>query len=307
VVQLQKPKYAYYQGAVRPWEGAMLHVGCQGVYLGLNVFEGLKAYWQPDGSMGVVALRRHYERLKRSARLLHFPFEMGFGQFENAVHEIIESLCVPEQDIWVRATLYIVEGFWGEDQKTDLFLTAFLSQKAAPQPIRVGVSTWRRASDVVLPARIKTSTNYQVARLAKIEGRPRGYSEMILLNASDRVAEGAGTCLLMVRDGAVSTPPASEGALESITVDIVEALAKDLSLPFERRPIDRSELYIADELALVGSLAEVTLVLGVDGNECSYRTQILQTLSERYRDAVKGIKPHRDADLSVRKYSKNVA
>jgi branched-chain amino acid aminotransferase len=127
---------------------------------------------------------------------------------------------------------------------------------------------------------------------------------MILLNANDRVAEGAGTCLLMVRDGAVSTPPASEGALESITVDIVEALAKDLSLPFEILPIDRSELYIADELALAGSLAEVTLVLGVDGNECSYQTQILQTLSQRYRDAVRGLEPHPAADLSVRKYSK---
>jgi branched-chain amino acid aminotransferase len=304
MVQLQRPKYAYYQGKVRPWEGATLHVGCQGVYLGLNVFEGLKGYWQPDGAMGVLAVPRHFERLQRSAKLLHFPFDMALQEFEDAIHNIVESLCVPEQDIWIRATLYIVEGFWGEDQKTDLFLTAFLSPKHAPAPIRVGVSTWRRATDVMLPARVKTSTNYQVARLAKIEGRPRGYSEMVILNNSDRVAEAAGSCLLMARNGKVVTPPASEGALESITVDIVEALAKDLSIPFERRPVDRSELYIADELALAGTLSEVTPILSVDGNECSGRTALLTTLLERYRDAVKGLVPHASADLSQRKYDR---
>jgi len=303
MVQLQKPKYAFYQGQVRPWEGAVIHVGAEGTYRGINVFEGLKAYWQPDGLMGIVAVPRHFERLQRSARLLHIPFEMSLQQFDDALHAIIEPLCVPDQDIWVRATLYLVDGLWGEDQRSDLFLTAFLTPKSAPSPIKVGVSTWRRATDTMLPARIKTSTNYQVARLARIEGRSRGYSDMILLNNFDRVAESGVACVLMVRNGRVITPPASEGALESITVDIIEALAHDLGIPFERRPIDRTELYIADEIALAGTLAELQPVTSVDGHECTGKTQLLGTLQKRYRDAVKGIDPHPAVDLSCRKYA----
>ena len=301
---LQKPKYAYYQGAVRSWDDCVLHVSSEAVFRGLNVFEGLKAYWQPDDSMGVVALRRHFERFGRSAEILYMPFEWTFEEFEDAVHALIESLCVREQDIWIRATLYMVEGHWGQDQKTDLVLQAFLMPKERPEPIKIGVSTWRRAADTMLPARIKTSTNYQVARLAKIEGRSRGYSEMIILNNFDRVAETGGSCVLMARDGKISTPPASEGNLESITVDIVEALAGDLDIPFERRPIDRTELYTCDEIALAGTLAEIIQVESVDEHECSNKTDLLRQLADAYWDAVTGVKPHASVDPSCRRYAR---
>jgi branched-chain amino acid aminotransferase len=302
VVQLQKPKWAYFDGKVQPYENAVLHVSTEAVYRGLNVFEGLKAYWQPDGSMGIVAVPRHYQRLLRSAKLLHFPFDMTLERFESAMHELIEALCVPERDIWVRATLYMVEGHWGEDQRSDMIMTAFHMPKEAQRPIRTGVTSWRRASDVAAPARIKTSTNYQVARLAKIEGRSRGYPDMVLLNQHDRVAESVLSCLLMVRDGVVVTPPASEGALESITVDIVEALARSAGIPFERRPIERSELYVADEIAFAGTITELTPVLSVDEYPCSNRTQILTDLCARYRAAAMGVDPHPAMDLSIRRY-----
>lgn len=302
MVQLQKPKYAYYRGQVRPWDGAVFHIGTEAVVRGLNVFEGLKGYWQPDSSMGVVAVPRHHQRLSRSAKLLHMPFDVSLDAFDDAVHELIKALCVEEQDIWVRATLYMVEGHWGEDQKTDLVLTAFLTPKKPPAPIHVGVSTWRRANDSMLPARIKTSTNYQIARLGKIEGRERGYSDMIHLNSSDRVAETGGACVLVVRDGKIATPPPSEGALESITVDILEIMAREMSIPFERRPIERTELYIADELAMTGTLTEITQILSVDGNTCTGRTDLLGALQKRYRHAVAGVDPHPAVDLSRRRY-----
>jgi len=302
MAQLQKPKYAYYRGEVRPWEGATFHIGSEAVVRGLNVFEGLKGYWQPDMSMGIVAVPRHYQRLGRSAKLLHMPFELSLEEFDGALHSLVESLCVEDQDIWVRATLYMVEGHWGEDQKTDLVLTAFLTTKKPPSPIHLGVSTWRRASDLMLPARIKTSTNYQIARLAKIEGRARGYPDMIHLNSYDRVAETGGACVLVARDGRISTPTPREGALESITVDILEVLAREMSIPFERRPVERTELYIADEIAITGTLTEVTHVLSVDGNECTGRTELLTALAKRYREAVKGLAPHAAVDLSLRRY-----
>ena len=147
MVALQTPRLAYCRGQVRPWSEAVIHVSSEALIRGLNVFEGLKAYWQPDGSMGIVALQRHFERLQRSARLLHFPFEMGYAQFEEAVHSIIEPLCVPDKNIWVRATLFMTEGHWGEDQEADLVLTAYLSSLSLPDPITIGISTWKRATD----------------------------------------------------------------------------------------------------------------------------------------------------------------
>ena len=157
MVQLQTPKFAFYRGAVRPWGGAVIHVGSEGTYRGINVFEGLKGYWQNDVSMGVVAVPRHYERLKRSARLLHIPFDMTAQQFDHALHAIIEPLCVPGDLVAPRSTSRADSG--ARVRKSDLYLTAFLTPKGAPAPIRMGVSTWRRAADTMLPARIKTSTN----------------------------------------------------------------------------------------------------------------------------------------------------
>lgn len=302
MVQLQRPKFAFYQGQVRPWEGAVIHVGAEGTYRGINVFEGLKAYWQPDGSMGLLAVPRHYERLKRSARLMHIPFELSLLEFENALHSLVEALCVPESDMWIRATVYLVDGLWGEDQRSDLYLTAFQTSKSSPASIRMGVSTWKRATDQMLPARIKTSSNYQVSRFARIEGRSRGYSDMILLNNYDRVAESGVACVLVARDGSIATPTHSEGALESITVDIIEQLAHEMRIPFERRPIDRTELYIADEIMLCGTVTEMTPVVSVDGFECTQKTNLLTTIAKAYAAAVRGTERHPLIDLSCRKH-----
>jgi branched-chain amino acid aminotransferase len=300
-VKLQKPPYVFFGGKLRRWEEANFHISTEAVVRGLNVFEGLKAYWQEDGSIGLVAVERHWRRLQRSARLLHIPFDMSFEDFDDNCHALIAKLCRPESDIWVRATLYVTEGHWGEGTVADLVLTAYHQPRTLPEPLDVGVSTWQRASDLALPARIKTSANYLVARLGKIEGRGRGYSEMIVLNGAGRVAEALGCCVLAVRDGVVITPPASEGALESITVDIVEDLAKSMGIPFVRRPLERTELYIADELALAGTLVEVTPVRSIDGLAFDPARPIISALMRRYFAAVRGEEPHARVDLSCRR------
>src|SRR5262249_3490028 len=153
---------------------------------------------------------------------------------------LVRELYEPQRNMWIRATLYVVEGHWGEGTVADLVLTAYHQPKGQPEPVAAGISTWQRAADNALPSRIKPRSNYQVARLAKIEGRARGYSEMILLNQWGRVAESVGSCLLLARDGKVATPPPWEGALESITIDIVEQLCAESGIPFERRPIERT-------------------------------------------------------------------
>jgi branched-chain amino acid aminotransferase len=298
-LQLQRPEHIFFDGEVRPWEEAVFHVSTEAVTRGLNVFEGLKGYWQENGDFALRTLRRHYDRMRRSARLLHIPVEFSYEDFLDACHAIARAELRAEKDLYIRATLFVVEGHYGEGTVSDLVLTAYQQDKGQPESIDVGTSTWRRSPDVSMPARIKTSANYQIARLARIEGRSRGYEEMILLNQAGRVAEGLAACLLLVRDGRVCSPPPWEGALEGITLDIVGDLAASLGIPFERRPVERSELYVADEAGLTGTLSEITLLRSVDEQPLPEEAPILSALERRYREAVLGADPHPSVELSV--------
>ncbi|MDJ1157083.1 aminotransferase class IV [Chelatococcus sp. SYSU_G07232] len=300
--QLQKPKWVFFNGAIRLWEEAVFHISSEAVVRGLNVFEGLKGFWQPDGSFGILAIERHWRRLGRSAKLLHIPFTMSLEDFTDACHGLVERLCEPHRNMWIRATLYVTEGHWGVGTVSDLVLTAYHYPKGQPAPIATGVSIWQRATDAALPYRIKTSTNYQVARLAKIEGRDRGYPEMVLLNQHGRVAEAIGSAVVIVRDGHVLTPPSWEGAFESITVDIVASLCESMGIPFTRRPIDRTELLIADEMAFVGTLNDLLLISSIDGQPFG-EAPVLGALAERYLAAAAGERPHPGLDLSCRHYA----
>lgn len=291
MIKLQKPKFVYMNGRLRAWEDAVLHVSCEAATRGLNVFEGVKGYWQADGRFSVVMPRQHYERLQRSARLLYLPFEMSLEQYEGAMSSLASELLDPDSDMWFRTTLFATEGLWGEGTVADLVVTAYQAEKRLPELVDLGISTWRRSVDVALPPRIKSGTNYQVGRLAKIEGRARGCNDMILLNQEGRVAETTVACVMMVRNGTIYTPPPSEGALESITVDVLEALAGTMGIPFVRRPIDRTELLVADELALCGTLTEVALVRSMDGFRLP-DPKIFAALQARYLDAVRGVIPH---------------
>lgn len=299
MIKLQEPKYVFMDGTLRPWREATLHVGCEAVTRSLNVFEGLKGYWSPQGRFGIVQVRRHFERLRRSARLLHIPFETTLEEYLAALTQLAQALLDPAHDMWFRTTLYAVAGHWGEGTEADLVVTAYQQEARAPDPIHLGVSTWRRSGDVALPARVKAGSNYQVARLARIEGRARGCQDMVLLNEAGRVAEATGSCVVMVRDDVVYTPPATEGALESITLDIVEALAGSMGVPFIRRPIDRTELLMADEIALCGTLAELITVESIEGMPLNPGSPLLRSLQARYYLAVRDVDPHPAVELSV--------
>ncbi|MDX2233268.1 MAG: aminotransferase class IV [Hyphomonadaceae bacterium] len=296
---LQSPKFIYAMGAVRPWDEAVLHVTTEGVQRGMNVFEGLKGFWQPDGRFGLVAMPRHYARLKRSAALMHMPFDMTFDEYDAACHAITACQREPGRNMWIRTTLYITEGHWGQGDRTDLVCAAYHHPVGPPPRMATGVSTWRRATDNAVPARIKSGFNYLSARLAKIEGRSRGYPEMILLNQDGRVAEFIGSGLVMVRDGAVYAPPPTEGAFESITVDIIRALCADLGIAFAMRPIDRTELIIADEIAAVGTLNDMVLISAID-EVPKGPAPVLERVLARYLAACEGRDPHPAVDLTFR-------
>jgi branched-chain amino acid aminotransferase len=171
-------------------------------------------------------------------------------------------------------------------------MTAYHQPQDEPQPIDIGVSTWRRSPDDALPYRIKSAANYQVGRLARMEGRTRGCQDMVLLNQAGRVAEMTGSALLLVRDGQIITPSDTEGVLESITAGCAERIAKDMKVPFVRRPVDRTELYVAEEMCECGTLSEMVPVRHIDGYALNVDGPILSELRRRYFAIVRQHEKH---------------
>lgn len=289
--QLQSPAYAAVNGRLVPYEDVRIHVGAEALTRALSVFEGLKGYWDEAGEVfRLRSPRRHYDRLVRSASLLHVPVSFSYEEYVEGMAALARALLVPERDLWFRTTLYVTEGHWGEGTAADLVVTAFTQAKHDPDTMRLGVSTWRRAGDVALPTRVKMGANYVGARLARIEARRLGYDDALLLNGEGRVAEATGACVLVAQEGRVVTPPTSESCLDSITVRLVETLARETGTPFERRPLERTEVLTAEECALAGTISELTPVAEVDG--FTFRDGgVLAGLRRGFLEAMRGARP----------------
>lgn len=286
--QLQSPPWALVNGELVRYEDVRIHISAEALTRALSVFEGLKGYWTNDGDVFAVrSPRRHYDRLCRSAALLHIPITFSYEEFTTGLATLGAQLLVPDRDLWFRTTLYVTQGHWGEGTAADLIVTAFTQQQHSPDPIRLAVSTWRRAADVSLPTRVKSSANYVGGRLARIEAHRLGYDDAVLLNESGRVAEATGACVVIADKGRVASPPSSEGCLDSITVDALERVSRGLGLPFERRPIERSELVTADECGVAGTISELTLVDEIDGFRFR-QPDLLSQLRKRYLDIMRG-------------------
>lgn len=286
---LQKPRCMFLNGTLTPWDEARIHVSSEAVIRGISVFEGIKGYWDITGStFSLLALKRHFRRLCQSAEMLHLPFEMPYEKFASACHAIAATVLEHGKDLWLRPTVLPVEGHWGIDTKTDLAITAYTQPLKRPDAIDVGISSWQRASDAAQPARVKCAANYTVSRNARIEGRRHGYSEMILLNQWGRVSEATGAAIVAVRDGIVITPPASEGCLESITVDLIGIICADLNLRFQRRPLDRSELAVVDEMCVAGTLAELAPVRRIEWRTLPDPSPVLASVADVFWRVVRG-------------------
>jgi branched-chain amino acid aminotransferase len=293
MAQLQKPPYVFMGGRIVDWDNAKIHVASEALIRGISVFEGIKGYWRDDNSsLALLALQEHYERLVRSALLNQLPFSLSFQDFKEACLSLVRKLQTRDRDLWLRPTLFAVEGHWGEDTVSDFVITCYHQEKRRPEAIEIGFSTWQRPLDTGLPARIKSAANYQIGRLARIEGRRQGFSDMILLNQWGRIAEATGSCALMARGGRVATPPCYEGCLESITVNIIEALCQTLGIPFERRPLDRTELMVADELCLAGTLMELGVIRRLDSRVMPTATPIFGRIANEFWATVRGQRSH---------------
>ena len=263
-------RYLWVDGALVPWGQATVHASTLGWSTMGAVFEGIKAYWnEAEGELYGWQFAEHYRRFAASMRLMRMRPQFAPEQLVAASCELLRANDC-RHDAYVRPLAYHADATWFgdmEDSRTGIVITTapFTSILGSGRAIRARVSSWTRVGDNQLSPRIKCISNYQNSRMALLEATLDGYDQPILLNSQGKVTEGPAACLFIVRDGVAITPSLTSGVLESITRTAVLRLCRDeLGIPTQEREIDRTELYVADEVFFCGTGAEVTPVGSVD-------------------------------------------
>ena len=295
------PAFLWHNGRQVPWHDATVHLTAMGAAAHVSVFEGVRAYARPGGDgLLIFRLREHLERLLDSMTMMRMPLAFAVDELVEATVALLATNGVAG-DTYIRPVAY----YSGLDHQSfgdtlDAAPSLLIwhrptgSQLLTERGKAVAISSWTRIADNVMPPRIKSMSNYQNNRLAQLEARVNGYDDTILLTASGKVAEAPGACVFLVRHGQVITPAVTSGILESITRDAAIRLCRErLGLTVIEREVDRTELYVADEIFFCGTAAEVTPVWSVDRIAVRSRGTgpITRQLDRLYHDIVRGIDP----------------
>lgn len=288
-----KTKQMIVNGRLIPFENATVHLMSPAMRYGLNIFEGLRGYWNEDQKqLYIFRLQEHMDRFEQSMKLLRFAPDFDVADVTTAVCDLLRA-DGHRAHCHIRTSAYL-DGI-GEHHVTKpvswMVYAGSRPRNAKTQTgIRVHISTWRRMSDNAMPPRIKCGANYANARLARFQAQADGYDDAVMLNEAGKVGEGPGACLFLMRRGSLITPDVSSGILESITRDTILDLAADMGLEIEERAVDRTELYAADEAFFAGSAAEVLPITSVDGIDVGNGSvgSITRDIQASYFSAVEG-------------------
>lgn len=263
-------RYIWLSGKTINVNDAKINVLSPTSQFGLNVFEGIRCYWNEEkNQLFAFRLQDHFKRLKRSQKLLQMEDKYTIEELTEAFLETVKANDYKE-DIAVRQTLF-VDGFgsWSSTSPVNMFISPIPKAKTNPEYNKKGlhccISSWQRIHDNSLSPRIKCGANYINSRMAQLEALKNGYDTTIFLNKGGKVAEGPGSCLFMIKDGSLVTPLLTDSVLESITRDTIIRMAREiLGLSVVERSVDRTELYTCDEAFLCGSAMEITPIFSVD-------------------------------------------
>jgi branched-chain amino acid aminotransferase len=287
--------YAFFEGEFVPIEKANVSIRTHAFNYGTGCFEGIRAYWNEEvEQLLVFRLLDHYRRLTRSCRLLHISLHYTPERLCEITVELLKREGF-QQDCYVRPVAYKsskVVGLLINELDDDLCIFAVpFGRYIESEGACVGVSSWRRIEDSALPARGKLTGAYVNSALAKSEAILNGFDEAVVLTQDGYVSEGSSENLFMVRDGLLITPPVTDNVLEGITRDTVIQLAEqELGLPVLQRRINRTELYMANELFYSGTAAEVSPIVKVDHRPIGAEQigPITSKLKALYLDVVRG-------------------
>ena len=264
------PKNVFFEGKIVPFEEAKISVATHAFNYGTAVFGGIRGYWN-DEKKKIYIFRPydHYRRLLNSGRMMN----MQIPYDEESLIQLTLDLLRMENwqtDIYIRPLIYKADmgiGVRLHDLRDELtiFSMPFKQYVQNDTSAHVTVSSWRRLDDNMIPARGKVSGAYANSALIKTDANRAGFDEALVLNQNGHISEGSAMNIFMVRDGTVITPPVTDNILEGITRKTAMELAtNELGLPVVERPIDRTELYICDELFMTGSAAQIVAITRVD-------------------------------------------
>jgi branched-chain amino acid aminotransferase len=280
-------------GHLVPAKEAKINIMSPTCQYGINVFEGIRCYLSNNNRLLAFRLEEHIDRLFRSSKILRLSSKYSATDIQDA---FIETISANEymEDISVRVVLYVNEpGNWAYTNDCEMLIAPIPMGRAFDSKVGITgcVSSWERINDRSVPPRIKAGANYINSRMAQLEALDNGFDSALLLNKDGRVSEAPGSCIFIVRNNVLLTPPVTASILESITRETVICVAKnDLGLMVVEREIDRTELYISDEIFLCGTAVEIVPVLSVDKIDVGDGEPGLLTKSikQRYFDIVRG-------------------
>ncbi len=275
------------------WEDAQTHVLSHGLHYGTGVFEGIRCY-ETERGPAIFRHRDHLDRLAKSAELYYLEIPYSQEQIREATHELLRRNGLSSGYIRPLAFRgYGSLGLYATDAPVDLIVAAFpwgvyLGEEAARKGIRAKVSSWRRISPASLIPHAKASGQYLNSILAKTESQKAGYEEAILLDERGFVCEGSGENIFLVRDGEIVTPPHVAGILDGINRKSVIQIARDLGYSVVERDVARAELYIAEEIFLTGTAAELVPVREIDDHPIGEPGEITRHIQAKFQDALYG-------------------
>lgn len=267
----KKADYIWFNGEMVRWEDAKVHVMSHALHYGTSVFEGIRCYDSHKGPV-VFRHREHMQRLHDSAKIYRFPVSQSIDELMEACRDVIRKNNLTSA--YIRPLIFVGDVGMGVNPpagySTDVIIAAFpwgayLGAEALEQGIDAMVSSWNRAAPNTIPTAAKAGGNYLSSLLVGSEARRHGYQEGIALDVNGYISEGAGENLFEVKDGVLFTPPFTSSALPGITRDAIIKLAKELGIEVREQVLSRESLYLADEVFMSGTAAEITPVRSVDG------------------------------------------
>jgi len=280
-------------GELVDWADAKVHVGTHGLHYGSGVFEGIRAYETPEGT-AVFRLTDHLERLHNSANLLMMEIPFSVEELRSASMDLLGANGIPAA--YLRPIAFYGYGELGVNpggNPVDVAIMswpwgAYLGEEALEKGVRAKVSSWKRVGPNTIPHVSKATGIYLNSMLAVIEATQTGCQEAILLTDDGYVADGSGENIFMVKNGTIFTPDLSSSILPGITRDTVIQIAQDLGHSVVEKSLIRSDLYLADEIFMCGTAAEVTPVCAVDEREVGVPGPVTKELQAAYLDTVQG-------------------
>lgn len=262
---------AYFRNAFVPFEEAELSIASAAVLYGLSIYTVFSASWnEQEQHLFVFRLADHFKRLQNSAKIMAFDDfnrDWDYKKFSAMAKQLSRKNQI-RQDSLVRVTVFVDDNLKGTRMhglKHSLSAFVYYTPPLLPQSgARLCVSSWQHTPDNAIPARAKINGNYVNAALMKHEAVLNGFDDAIALDGHGHVTEGTVANIFMIRNGRLITPDNSTDLLEGITRNTVLQLADSLEIPRQERTIDRSEIYLADEIFLCGSSVQITPVISVD-------------------------------------------